>query len=264
MNRFKLAGIGVTTLLCLLIACEPSGDEPEEILMQVVSQGNQLVSVTNAEGWQVSLDAFDLCITNLEFTQEGEAHASLLKRISDFLIPEAMAHPGHLAAGDVTGTLNGRWLISFLNPPQSLGQATILEGTYNGLNLSYCAADASMGVAADNPVHGHHAYISGTAAKNSATIQFTAQIDIADDPKLWGGVFELDVTASTTSTLALRPLTVDPSEGDTFFDGLDFGVLDEDGDGKVALVAGMPAHNILMKTLLSHDHWSVVATNTGE
>ncbi|MBN2716392.1 MAG: hypothetical protein JXX14_11095 [Deltaproteobacteria bacterium] len=261
MKLLNNVGLGVTLMACLMAACEPTGDEPEAVTLNVVSRGSQLVAVENAEGWQVTLDRFDVCVANLEFTQEGEAHASLLKRISDFLIPEAMAHPGHLAGGDVTGTLNGQWLISFLDAEQRLGDATLLEGDYNGVNLSYCVADATVGVTADNPVYGHHAYFSGVAQKGAATIQFTVQIDIVDTPKLWGGVFEMNVMSATTVTLALRPLTVDPFEGDTFFDGLDFGALDNDGDGVVAISAGIPAHNILMKTLMSHDHWSVVATN---
>ena len=264
MIRIKQIGIGATILLSFFIACEPSGNEPGEAIIPVVSRSSQLVPVTNAEGWQVSLENFDVCVENLEFTQEGETHASLLKQISDFLIPEVMAHPGHMAGGDVTGTLNGQWLVSFLDAQQSLGDATLLEGDYNGLNLSYCVAGAAQGVAAADPVFGHHGFISGTAIKDDSTIHFSAQIDIADTPKLWGGVFEATISASATATLALRPLTIDPFEADTFFDGVDFGALDEDGDGVVALTAGMPAHNILMKTLLSHDHWSVVTINTQE
>ena len=121
-----------------------------------------------------------------------------------------------------------------------------------------------MGVGADHPVLGHHGYLAGTAVKGATTIQFSVKIDIADDPKLWGGVFELYVANGTATVLALSPLTTDPFEADTFFDGVDFGALDTDGDGQVQLGVGMPAHNILMKRLMSHDHWSVQTRNGQE
>jgi hypothetical protein len=251
---------GLLTVLCLA-GCEPEGDEPAEVSLPVTFNGGGLTPAVNDLGWQVTLNRFDVCVENMEFTQEGEAHASILKRVSDFFIPEAMAHPGHLAGGDVTGTLTGKWLIPFLGASRNLGLATLLEGDYNGVNLSFCVADETVGAAATSAIFGHQAMMSGTATNGISTVQFTAIIDIGDAPTMWGGVFELMVAESSSVQLVLHPFSVDPFEEDTFFDGLDFGALDDDGDGTVNLIAGMPAHNILMKSLLSHDHWSVISNN---
>ena len=45
--------------------------------------------------------------------------------------------------------------------------------------------------------------------------------------------------------------------GDSLFDGIDFGALDTDGDGEVAIEPASAAHNVLAKTLVRHDHWGM-------
>ncbi|MBN2340717.1 MAG: hypothetical protein JXX29_03870 [Deltaproteobacteria bacterium] len=245
----------------LWVGCEPSGEEPQEVALPMTFDASGLVSTTNVAGWQVTVTAFDVCVQNVEFTQEGEEHTSLLRSISNFVVPEVMAHPGHLAGGDVTGTLQGQWSVSFFGDSAPLGDAVLLEGEYNGFNMSFCVAGAEVGVAADAKVFGHHAFMAGIADNGTQQIQFELFVDVTDDPLMYGGVFEMDVTPDSERTLSLRPVMLDPYENDSFFEGVDFGALDEDNDGVVSIESGSAAHNILMKSLLNHDHWYVVAMN---
>jgi hypothetical protein len=236
--------------------CTPTGDEPVTVKLPVVTGNDEIIEVTNDEGWTVSLSEFQLAIENIEFTIEGETHASK-ETISDWLIPSACAHPGHSAGGDVVGELPGRALFD-MQKPTSLGKASLLTAEYTGMNLHFRTADERDGLAADAPVLGHTAYLSGTATKGDVLIDFTALIDVEPDTEMIGGPFEAVIDADAEGTLSLEVFTRDPSEQDTLFDGLAFDTLDDDEDRAVAIAKGSAAHNILMKTLIRHDHYGVM------
>lgn len=243
-----------------VMACEPKGEEPQEVTLPVSIDGRGLLLPTvNTGDWQVSVDTFDVCVENFEFTQEGEAHVSVLRRISNFLVPELMAHPGHLGGGDVTGVLDGAWVIRFMEKTIPLGDATLLEGAYNGFNMNFCIAGESHGITDEQPIFGHNAAISGVGKNGSQSVRFELFVDIADDPVLFGGIFEEGIAPSMQPGLRLKPVLQDSIGGGSFFDGIDFGLLDDDGDGFVSIEKGSEAHNILMKALMDHPYWSVTA-----
>jgi hypothetical protein len=238
--------------------CDPEGEEPAPVPLPVVADGSQIAPCTNDEGWTIALDALRAAVQSLEFTIEGETHASLIERISDLAVPSATAHPGHYAGGEVTGELPGDFVIDFVaGDGAALGEASLLPGDYNGMNLYFRAATAADGLAEGDPLIGHTAVISGTATRDAATVQFEAVIDIDEGTQMVGGPFELVVEEGTSATLGLAAFTIDPSENDTLFDGLDFGALDADGDGLLAIAPGDEAHNVLSKTFVRHDHWGV-------
>ena len=184
-----------------------------------------------------------------------------MNRFLEMIAPRALAHPGHYAGGDVTGELKGDFVLDmFAEDHRRLGEAVLLEGDYHGVNFYFRTASASDGLEDGDPLLGHMAYLAGTATQEDQSISFTATLDeLAENTQMVGGPFELAVTEDTEATLALQVYTVDPFENDTLFDGLDFGALDEDGDGVVDIVPGSEAHNILTKTLERHDHYGVSA-----
>jgi hypothetical protein len=257
--RAAKIALGLVLAMLLVSVCAPEGEEPRQVSLPVVSDGSGVAPCTNAEGWTVELDELRVAIRDLEFTIEGEAHARRTHPLLRILSPRALAHPGHLAGGDVTGELSGAFVLDmFAQKPEPLGEAVLLEGDYNGVNFTFRAADASDDLAADDPLIGHTAYMAGVAARDEESVAFTATLDqLAADTQMVGGVFDLTVTESTTATLALGIFTIDPSENDTLFDGIDFGALDDDEDGTVDIVPGDEAHNILVKTLERHDHYGV-------
>lgn len=246
-------------LLCLGVGvCDPTGEEPTAVQLPILISDSGIVPCTNDQGWTVKLSSFRAAIKNIELTIEGETHASLQRRLRDLLVPVALAHPGHYAGGDITGELSGAFVVDFLGEDGGkLGDATLLPGEYHGVNLWFRSASADDGLAADDPLLGHTAVLSGTATKEETTVHFTATLDVANGTQMVGGPFVLTVDDRTSATLGLTAFTIDPSEQDTLFDGLDFGALDEDGDGQVHIEPGATAHNLLMKTLIRHDHWGI-------
>ena len=254
---FLFPALVLTTLA--LGVCDPEGEEPSPVSLPVVTDGSQVVPCANAEGWTVEVASFRAAVRDLELTIEGETHASLLRRASELAVPSASAHPGHYAGGEVTGELPGDFVLDFVaGDGAPLGEAAALPGDYNGMNLYFRAATTADGLADGDPLVGHAAVISGTATKDATTVQFEAVLDVEDGTQMVGGPFELAVGAGTAATLGLALYTIDPSEGDTLFDGLDFGALDSDGDGDLAIAAGDEAHNVLMKTFVRHDHWGLI------
>jgi hypothetical protein len=117
---------------------------------------------------------------------------------------------------------------------------------------------AGAGDAAPAALIGHTALLSGTATRGAQIETFMAVLDVAAGTQMVGGPFDLAVDERTDAILHLTLFTLDPAEGDTLFDGLDFALLDGDTDGQVDILPGSEAHNILMKTLIRHDHWGVI------
>lgn len=260
----KRTMVMTTVLIVSILAigvCSPEGEEPVQRTLPVTASGEGIEAVVNAEGWTVTLSTFRLAISDIEFTIEGDTHASREPSLFERIVPRAMAHPGHYAGGDVTGELLGNFLLDLLSGEQSLGEATLLTEDYNGMNLHFRTADGSDGLASDDPLNGHTAEIAGAATSGVRTIHFTAILDVAAGTEMVGGPFELVLTEETEGILVLRALTRDPFEGDTLFDGIDFGALDEDADDTVQIAPGSAAHNVLVKTLIRHDHYDVVFRN---
>lgn len=267
------------------MGCDASVEEPVPVRLPVVTASEGLTVVTNDRGWQVELERLVVALADLEFTIEGETHARL-RRARELVLARAWAHPGHYAGGEVTGELTGQFLVDLAAPPgRLLGQASLLPGAYHGLNLTFRAATAAdlelaacgradgasdAGSDATSDVYtrcpdellGHSAWLSGRASRDGRTIEFVALLDVAPATQMVGGPFDLIVGAATTATLGLTAYTRDPSEGDTLFDGLDFGALDADSDQVLAIVPGQAAHNILARTFVRHDHWGIAVDGT--
>jgi hypothetical protein len=125
------------------------------------------------------------------------------------------------------------------------------------MNLHFRTASKQDALDADDPLTGHTAHIEGTAQKDDVSVSFVALLDVAPDTEMVGGPFDAEVTSESTEILTLRVHTVDPVENDTLFDGLAFDALDDDDDGNVEISPGAAAHNILMKTVIRHDHYDV-------
>lgn len=255
-------------VLCLsALALHACGD-PEEapsVELPVVIDPSGIETVTNDLGYEVTLTDARVMVENLVFTIAGEAHmASLWKRVSDFLVPSAHAHPGHFQGGEVTGELRGRFELNWLHgDTRDLDMATLLVGTYQSANFAFIRATEDDGLATDDPLLGHTAVLRGTATKNAATIDFTVVIDSPEGRELVGAPFEFEVKKTTTEQLGVRLLTEDPLEGDTLFDGIDFSALDQDGDGLLTIGPEAPdssiadAYDLFRRTFQTHDHFDI-------
>ncbi len=263
---FRRLSLPICFALLALAGCDDA-EEPARVELSVVVDSSGIATVETNLGYQVGLSEARVVVENLVFTIAGEAHtASLWGTISDRMIPEAHAHPGHFQDGDVTGELRGRFVVSWL-PADSelLGRATLLVGSYKSANFTFALARSDDGLSSDDPLLGHTAILRGQATKAGHTVDFVAIIDSPVGRQLVGAVFELEVTETTQESLGFRLLPEDPLEGDTLFDDLDFTALDSDGDGQLSIdpastdEAVIEAYNQLRRTFQTHDHYDVRA-----
>jgi hypothetical protein len=245
-----------------ITACSGS-DEAKRVELAVVTDGARLEPVTTDLGYTVELNTAELVVVDLKFTIVGEAHTSVWRRLSDAVVPVAHAHPGHYQGGEVTGELLGHFVLRFsTGGTHELGKAALLTGKYHSMNLTLARATIAE-VEEDDPLLGHTAVFNGEVSKDDVQIGFQIRVDSPEAREIVGIPFQSDVTRDTEQVLALRLLTRDPLEEDTLFDGIDFGLLDGDGDGQAQVTPDatdadtVAAYNQFRRTLQTHDHFVV-------
>src|SRR5690606_3459671 len=215
-------------------------------------------------GYEVELTEARLVLESLEFTIAGELHSSVLQRLSQALIPEAHAHPGHHQDGAVTGELRGLYIVDWTGDADPvLGKATLLAGDYKAANFTFERGAVTDGLPVEDPLVGHTAILRGRASRDGEGVDFIARLVSPVGRTVVGAPFELTVDAATNVRLGLRLLVRDPFENDTLFDGLDFSALASAGAGPLVLEGGvedpdrLAAYNLLRSTFQSHDHFDV-------
>ena len=249
--------------ILLLTACgEPQ--EPPRVELEVFTDASGLETVVTDLGYEVELTEARLVLENLEFTIAGELHSSILRSLSQALLPTAHAHPGHHQDGDVTGELRGRFIIDWTADADAvLGNATLLAGDYKAANFSFERGAAADGLAEADPLLGHTAILRGRASKDGERFDFVARIVSPVGRTLVGAPFEMEIDAGTDVRLGVRLLVRDAIEEDTLFDGLDFSALAPAGDAPIVLEGGaedpavVAAYNRLRSTFQTHDHFDV-------
>ena len=77
--------------------------------------------------------------------------------------------------------------------------------------------------------------------------------------QLVGAPFEATLDSDSDGQITFRLELIDPVEGDTLFDDVDFLSLDPDSDGLVRIAPGVShvedAYNHVRRTFQTHDHW---------
>lgn len=248
---------GVLALLSLATACDFDSQIAPRVELDVIVDSAGMVTFENAEGYTIELTKMRVAFENVEFTSGGEMHMAFLQPLHDLVVPTAYAHPGHYAGGEVVGEMNGRFVVDWLADDTSLGTATLLGADYRGANFVFTRATLDDGLEPGDPLVGHTFEIAGRATKDGETWTFSAVVDEDDGRRVVGLPFDIDIDEGSDEVLGLQMLPVDPYEGDTAFDDLDFAALDEDGDFVVELPVDTADYNILKKHLQVHDHYAV-------
>jgi hypothetical protein len=241
-------------LLVALCACTEAA-EPPQLTLPVHTDPSTLVPVTTDLGWTVTLDHVELALRDLAFTVAGEVHTGATWR--EWLAPRALAHPGHFEGGTVTGELAGAWRL-LLHQDQALGDATLLAGDYTAVDFTF---DQVPGLVPNDPTTPATLHLRGTAARDGASVPFVAVVVAPQGRRLVGAPFEARIRPDTAGTILFRFEPRDPFDGDTAFDGVDFGALAPDPDGVLRLLPGGPhpdAWNTLRRHLLTHDHYRLL------
>ena len=247
----------------ITMACA-SAEEPARVALPVMVDNRGMTPVQTDLGYDVTLSEARLVVDDLQFTIAGEAHtASLWQLVCDLLIPAAHAHPGHYQGGDVTGELPGHFILDLVGSDVApFGVADLIVGAYESSNFTFGQATASDGLGAGDPLLGHTAHLRGQATKDGVAHRFQIELDAPADRQLVGAPFKAQITTSTDVTVGFELMTRDPLEGDTLFDGIDFGALPLGAEG-VELRADSPdpavvdAYNCLRRTFMTHDHFKL-------
>jgi hypothetical protein len=241
-----------------LTGCAFDSEVAERTTARIVVDGAAVTAVDTDLGYHVDLVHCRVAIDTLEFTTDGEMHASLLAPVWDLVVPNAFAHPGHYAGGEVVGELTGRHVFDWRDDASLIGEATLLAAEYSGANFSFTRARVEDGVMPDDPIVGHTFEIVGTAALGDETWEFSALLDQDEGRRVVGLPLALDVDADEEIELGLELFTKDPFEEDTVFDGIDFALVDDDdGDHVIVIEPDTDAYNHLRRSTQAHDYYGV-------
>lgn len=242
-----------------------SGAEPARVALPVLVDGSGMGPTQSDLGYEVRLSEARLVVQDLVFAVAGELHARpVWQRVWSTLVPSAHAHPGHYQGGSVTGELQGRFILDFLaGGAAALGVAELLVGSYDSAGFVFGRGRVEEGLAPGDPLLGHTAWLAGEAARDGLIFPFSITLDAPEDRQLVGAPFDVEVAEASPALLQLEMKIVDPLEGDTLFDGVDFAALAASGGGRVALgpeqrePAWRAAYEDLRRTFMTHDHFGV-------
>jgi hypothetical protein len=250
--------VGLLLPTALLAGCAFDSEVAERSTARIVVDGAAVTAIDTDLGYHVEPIQCRVAIDTLEFTTDGEMHASLLRPVWDLVVPDAFAHPGHDAGGEVVGELPGRHVFDWRDDGSLIGEATMLDAEYSGANFSFTRARVEDGVMPDDPIVGHTFHIVGTATQGGETWEFSVLLDHDEGRRVVGLPLALDLASGEQDVeLGLELLTRDPIEGDTLFDGLDFAMLDDDGDHVIVIEADTEAYNLLRRSTQAHDYYGV-------
>ena len=254
MRRFHwVIGLGFLFFLLPLlvfVACDES-QEAQRLQLWVYADPLEEAQFTTDLGYEVELQQVWLAVADIEFTTEGETHASLLEQ---GIVNEAMAHPGHYAGGTVIGELQGHFFIDLLaQAPSALGEATLLPGSYQGANFTFIAGEQGDEIQEDHPLFGVSFMVEGVAQKEGESYVFKAAIGQDSGRQVVGLPMSLELEGATELGLHFQLYPVDPVEGDTLLDGIDFAALDE--SERLPFSAESEAYNRLKKAIQVHDFY---------
>ncbi len=252
----RLLGLG---LAMGLAGCAFDSELADRTTARVVVDGASVVTTDNDMGYRIELSSCRVAIDTIELTTDGQMHASLLGPAWDLMVPTAFAHPGHAGGGEIVGELAGRHVFDWRDDGALVGEAILLDATYSGANFSFTRARPEDGLAPGDPLIGHTFEIVGTATLDGERWDFTVLLDQDEGRRVVGLPLELDVDPSvdTDLELGIQLLVDDPVEEDTIFDGIDFAMLDEDGDHVIVIEPDTEAYNRLRRNTQAHDHYGV-------
>lgn len=223
-----------------------------------------LETTTNDLGFEITLSEARLAVRDFQFTTAGELHtASVPQRLWSFLVPPALAHPGHYEGGEVIGEAQGRFLVDWFGEDRhELGTATLITGSYTSVNFTFARAGDDDDLDGNDPLLGHTARFAGIASKDGADIAFEIAVDSPEDRQLVGAPFEAEINEDSELSIGFELAIHDELGPDNLFDGLDFAALDANGDGAVYLSpnssaeADVDAYNLFHRTFQTHNHYS--------
>ena len=250
--------------LVVTSACNEPKEAPK-VQLPVYTEADRWSPFMTDLDYAIEIERVQLVAKDLNFTTSGQLHSSTLwQKVTSSILPIVHAHPGHSQGGEVIGELMGEFLFEWSPGDRKfLGIATLIAGPYSAADFTfgYGSMDSSP---SNDQLMDHSIFLSGTATKNEQVLSFLITIDAPNDRKLIGIPFDAMIKSNLNGELMIRFHGTDPSEANSIFDQIDFVMLDQDYDDVVVIdpdiVAVEDAYNIIRRSLLTHDHYSVEYT----
>lgn len=274
MNRLSSIAFGGMMALLWTSSCAQPQEAPSVNLPVMVDRSG-IVETTSDRGYRIRLTHARVVIQNIAFAVNGEAHGAEAHEAGEeisllsWLIPSAYAHPGHYEGGEVTGELQGRFILDWLassKEPQKVGTAMLLHGNYTSANFVFGRGTEADGLQSRDPLLGHTAVLRGTASKGEFKVEFEAVIDSPEGREVLGIPFELAVSDSTKVPLGFRLHTLGVIQEDCLFDGVDFSTLEGDENGILHIEANTQdsavrrAYRRLRRSFQTQEQYDIKAT----
>ena len=259
-TRIIMAALGAATALTMVVVACSDSQEAARVSMPVFADGSALVATTTALGYTVTVTRARMAVRGVEFTTNGELHGHGEPLWRRLLVPQAQAHPGHHAGGELIGELSGRHIIEWGDRQVSaapLGDATLIAGKYNGANLTMTRGQAADGLPSSDPLLDVTLHLEGESVRMGKTTRFIAQIKQDEGRQVIGAPMDHHVKATTRGAVHLMLRAQDPASGASMFEGVDFDALPKDDQGRALIQEGSPAHNLMRRALSSHEHYQV-------
>ncbi len=238
--------------------CAFDSELADRAAADVIVDGTVIANTETDMGYRIELTRCRVAIDTVEFTTDGEQHASLFGPAWDLLVPSAFAHPGHAGGGEVVGELPGRHVFDWRDDGTVLGEAILLDALYTGANFSFTRAQVEDGLSSDDPIIGHTFEITGIATLDDEQWTFSVLVDQDQGRRVVGLPLSLDVDPNGQKLeLGLQLRVDDPLEQESMFDGIDFAMLDPDGDHVIVIEPDTDAYHRLRRSTQTHDHYGV-------
>ena len=261
--KYNYALIQLVAIISVVLtsACNEPKEAPK-VELSVYTEANQWSSFITNLNYEIELERVQLVAKDLNFTTSGQLHSSTLWHdITSSVVPTVHAHPGHSQGGEVIGELLGEFIFEWSPGDRKfLGIATLIAGQYSAAEFTFGYGSMESSPFNDQLMD-HSILLSGTATKNEQVLSFLVTVDSPSDRKLIGVPFDAMVKANLNGELVIRFHGTDPSGAKSIFDQVDFLILDQDNDGVIVIGPDMVAvedtYNIVRRSLLTHDHYSV-------
>jgi hypothetical protein len=184
ISRICLVGFAAALVHCDMASGTGGRPVEFELHLRAGSSRGEAGSFETSTGWHVKLERAFIAIGPVYVYQNPPPLAFFAPaRIHDFLIPRAHAHAGdeHFNGGEVKGEYLGQIAFDVLDP-QGV-RISDVPGTLGRVQSAsiWLAPPRTSILGNAQALHGHHAYVVGSAEKDGLLIPFEGGLDIENE-----------------------------------------------------------------------------------
>ena len=212
-SRWAVPALLLATSQLCSCADSGTGGAAVQFEMAVISApdpGEDLGTFTTRSGYRVQLSEARIALGPIYLYENPPPVARApgpLRRLWDVLVPSAYAHPGdqHFAGGAVKGEFLEQVVLDGLTDERlDLG---VVQGVAGPARSFSVLLEPPRSTEASSLLHGHHAYVVGTAEKDGMSYSFEGGLDIPNEGtlrKVEGIPLDAELEQGTRVTIELH------------------------------------------------------------